>query len=318
MSDQEPPHDTSGDISSEFGEPLPVSYNTRDLIIYALGIGCTELKYVYEDDMDFAAFPTYPIVLAFKGTDTDVLTFPSPAMATQDMVMLPGFKTVLDGERYIEMVNPLPTEPTELFLKSKNIGVHKKGKGGLVESESILVDGSGKVYYRFISGAFYVGAKGFTDSGVTHSASITPPQRAPDAVEEQATGPFQTHLYRLSGDYNPLHIDPDMAVGMGFKEPILHGLCSLGHAARACLSAFGDNDPANFKALKLRFASPVLPGQTLVTSMWKDGPKVIFETKVKETGKVVINNAFSSSRLAPSCKTVSKYQRSKIKDSNNK
>ena len=104
MSDEEPLHDTSGDISSEFGEPLPVSYNTRDLIIYALGIGCNELKYVYEDDMDFAAFPTYPIVLAFKGTDTDVLTFPSPAMATQDMVMLPGFKTVLDGERYIEML----------------------------------------------------------------------------------------------------------------------------------------------------------------------------------------------------------------------
>ena len=196
----------------------------------------------------------------------------------------------------MEMVNPLPAGPDEevpeLFLKSKLVGLHAKGKNGLSTTEAVLVDGSGKVYYRFVSAAMMVGAKGFKDSGVNHSKTVVVPKRAPDKVVEQATSPTQTHLYRLSGDYNPLHVDPDFAVGMGFKEPILHGLCSLGFATRAVLGAYGDNDAANFKALSLRFSSPVLPGQTLVTSMWKEGNRVIFTTAVKETGKVCLSNAY--------------------------
>lgn len=235
-------------------------------------------------------------MLAFKGTDTDVLSFPSPAMASQPFVMLPGTKTGLDAERYIEMVNPLPAGPDAeippLFLKSKLVGLHAKGKNGLSTTEAILVDGAGKIYYRFISGAMMVGASGFKDSGVSHPRPVVVPKRAPDKVVEEATSPHQTQLYRLSGDYNPLHVDPDFATGMGFPEPILHGLCSLGFATRAVLGAFADNDAANFKALSLRFASPVLPGQTLVTSMWKEGNRVIFTTAVKETGKVCLSNSY--------------------------
>ena len=105
----------------------------------------------------------------------------------------------------------------------------------------------------------------------------------------------QTHLYRLSGDYNPLHIDPTMAKMMGFKVPILHGLCTLGIATRAVINAFADGNPSRFRAIKLRFSKPVLPGQTVVTQMWKDAVhpnRIIFNCITKETGLVVISNAY--------------------------
>mgnify|MGYP003695155355 FL=1 len=141
-------------------------------------------------------------------------------------------------------------------------------------------------------GAFLVGAKNFEDSGTTFSEKIVPPARAPDAVEEVPTSPFQSQLYRLSGDYNPLHISADFAQMVGFKEPILHGLCTLGMSARGLLRAFAGNDPARFHSIKLRFSKPVIPGQTLRVEMWDEGDgRIVFQTKVKETGAVVINNA---------------------------
>ena len=144
-----------------------------------------------------------------------------------------------------------------------------------------------------MSGAFLVGAKGFVDSGISFSKKIPIPERPPDAIEELKTLPNQAQIYRISGDYNPLHVDPEMAQMSGFKAPILHGLCSLGFSARGVLRAFAGNDPARFKALKLRFSKPVMPGQTLIVEMWNTGEnRIVFRTKVKETGKVAINNAF--------------------------
>jgi len=277
----------------DFAAPIKVSYNRRDLIVYAIGIGSNNLRYVFEDDGDFAAFPTYPIVLSFKGNANDTVSFPSPAMLEAvSFPPLPGIKAGLDGERYIERVNSLDPDGASLLLKSKIIGVHKRGSGGFVEQESILSDESGKVFYRMISGSFLVGAHGFSDSGITNSMKVPVPDRVPDRVVEHKTSPDQAQLYRLSGDYNPLHIEPGFAQMMGFKAPILHGLCTLGFSARAVLGAYADSDPDMFQALRVRFASPVMPGQTLVVKMWKEGRRIIFVTSVKETGKVVINNSY--------------------------
>lgn len=270
-----------------------VSYNKRDLLTYAVGIGCTELNFVYENAADFAAFPTYPIVLGFKGAEQDVVTFPSPAMMEGPrMPPLPGVRVGLDGEREIIKLAPMPTDGSELTLRTRVIGVHKRGSGASVENEAEIVDASGTVIYRIISGSFLVGAKGFKDSGTTNSEKVKPPARAPDAVVEMPTSPYQAQVYRLSGDYNPLHVDPDIATISGFEAPILHGLCSYGMTARAVLKQYCNNDPSKFKSIKARFASPVMPGQTLQVEMWKEGPKIVLQTKVKETGKVCINNAY--------------------------
>jgi acyl dehydratase len=272
---------------------INVSYTRRDLLLYAVGIGCDELHFVYENDPNFAAFPTYAIVLPFKGTENDVVDFPSAAMMQANVMPgLPGMKFVLDGERYLEVLRPIPPTPSTFQIRSKLVGVHPKPKGALVETIAEVVDSSGVVYVRIVSGTFVVGAKDVADSGTTYSQAVETPKRAPDAVQEMRTSPTQAHLYRLSGDYNPLHIDPTMAQMNGFPQPILHGLCTFGHAARAVLKSFAESNPQRFRAIRCRFASPVTPGDTLVTEMWKEGDRIIYVTKVKETGKVVINNAY--------------------------
>ena len=273
-----------------------VSYLTRDLLTYAVGIGCTDLNFVYENDKGFEAFPTYPIVLSFKGTDQDVLKFPSKAMGKgPSMPSLPGIIAGLDGERYIEKVKEIPKGGAKLRLRQRLAGIQKRGSGATVQQEAILEGEDGTVYYKMTGGTFLVGAKkGFTDSGENFAKKIPAPERAPDVVEEMVVPTNQAQIYRLSGDYNPLHVDPKAAKMMGFPDgPILHGLCSLGFTARAFVKNFCGNTGKNFKALGLRFASPVMPGQTLQVNFWNDSVpgRVIIQTKVKETGKVVISNA---------------------------
>lgn len=279
-----------------------VAYTRRDLLLYAAGINAQSLQFAWEEDDKFAAFPTFPIVLGFKGDRQGVVPFPSPAMANApESPPLEGIKFVLDGERSIEQINPLPIgipgdetdAPVTLKLRQRIIGVHKRGSGASVETEALIVDAKdGKIYTRMVSGGFFVGAEGFKDAGVTNSEKVSVPGRAPDAVDEIPVSVNQAKLYRLSGDYNPMHVDPNTAMAAGFKEPILHGLCSLGIATNALLERYAGGDPGQFRQVKLRFASPVLPGQTLQVESWKEADKIIFQVKVKETGKVCVNNAY--------------------------
>eukprot|EP00755_Sulcionema_specki_P002232 Sspe_Gene.3394::Locus_1113_Transcript_1_1_Confidence_1.000_Length_1112::g.3394::m.3394/K12405/HSD17B4; 3-hydroxyacyl-CoA dehydrogenase / 3a,7a,12a-trihydroxy-5b-cholest-24-enoyl-CoA hydratase / enoyl-CoA hydratase 2 len=271
-----------------------VAYTRRDLLIYALGIGCSELRYIYEKDRKFAAFPTYPVIFPFKGTDNDVLTFPSEAMKKgAKKPGLPGVKVVLDGEKLLESFHPIPVG-AKLRIKERLIGVHKRGSGAAMETEMLVTDLSGdKVYSRLISGAFFVGANDFTDAGVSYSEKVDLPKRPCDSTASYTTAANQAELYRLSGDYNPLHVDPKFAKAMGFKKPILHGLCSFGISARLVLNQYAGGDDKRFKAIKVRFSKPVLPGQTLEVEMWQESPeKIIFQTRIKETGEVCVNNAY--------------------------
>eukprot|EP00999_Lentomonas_sp_LEN2_P003107 NODE_958_length_1093_cov_63.995859_g914_i0.p1 GENE.NODE_958_length_1093_cov_63.995859_g914_i0~~NODE_958_length_1093_cov_63.995859_g914_i0.p1 ORF type:complete len:308 (+),score=71.00 NODE_958_length_1093_cov_63.995859_g914_i0:75-998(+) len=289
--------------------PQAVAYNKRDLLLYAKGVGETDLRYTYENTPGFSALPTYPVVLGLKGDSQDIVPFgvskkksdKKSADVTRGIPGIPKYdpNMILHGEQSIEILNPLPLEGN-FQLKGKIIGVYDKGKGMLMQSESTMVDANGKAYCKLVSGTFIRGLGGFGGIKQPKEVVYKPPKRNPDFVEEFKTSPDQAQLYRLSGDYNPLHVDPAVAKKVGFPAPILHGLCSLGIAGRAVLKHCCNYDASRFRSLKVRFATPVFPGETLVTEMWKEEGKIIFQTKVKERNVICISNAVAE--VAPASK----------------
>jgi acyl dehydratase len=116
------------------------------------------------------------------------------------------------------------------------------------------------------------------------------PDRAPDLVHQSITRPDQALIYRLNGDRNPLHADPEAAKRAGFPRPILHGLCSYGVACHALLAAVCDYDATRIRSFDVRFTSPVFPGETLATEIWIDGDVASFRCTVPERRVIAINN----------------------------
>jgi len=260
-------------------------YDDRDVILYNLGLGAkrTQLNLTFEGADDFQVLPTFGVIPPF-GAD---------APFSFDEIM-PNFSAnmLLHGEQYLEVRKyPIPTE-AKLVSYPKLIEVVDKGKSAIAITGTITKDASTgeEIFYNEMS-VFVRGSGGFggpskpTQRGRA-SAAYAPPKRNPDAVTEEKTSDDQAALYRLSGDRNPLHIDPAFSKVGGFDVPILHGLCFFGIAGKHIYEKFGA-----FKNIKVRFAGTVLPGQTIVTEMWKDGNFVIFQAKVKETGKLCIAGA---------------------------
>lgn len=205
--------------------------------------------------------------------------------------VVPNFSPMmlLHGEQYLEIRKfPIPTE-AKLVSYPKLIEVIDKGNAGIVVTGSTTKDAkTGEDVFYNESTVFIRGSGGFggAKKGGDRGAATTihkAPQRAPDAVITEKTTEEQAALYRLSGDRNPLHIDPEFSKVGGFKTPILHGLCFFGISGKHIVQQFG-----MIKNIKVRFAGTVLPGQTLKTEMWKEGNKVIFQTTVVETGKLCI------------------------------
>ena len=233
-----------------------------------------------EGDENFQSLPTFGVI-PFFSTETPY----------QISDLVPNFSPMmlLHGEQYLEILSyPIPTSGT-LVSHAKLLEVVDKGSAAIVKSGITTVNkATGKPLFYNESTVFLRGSGGFggqnkpLDRGASTAAN-NPPARAPDVVVEEKTTEEQAVLYRLSGDYNPLHVDPAFAKMGGFKVPILHGLCFMGIAAKAVYAQFGP-----YRNVKVRFAGSVLPGQTLVTEMWKEGNKVVFQTKVKETGKLAI------------------------------
>uniref|UniRef100_A0A1A8QGH1 Peroxisomal multifunctional enzyme type 2 n=1 Tax=Nothobranchius pienaari TaxID=704102 RepID=A0A1A8QGH1_9TELE len=265
------------------------SYDHLQCILYALGVGMStkdpdHLKFLYEGHPDFSCLPTFGVIPSFS------------AIMGGQILQIPGMDInlaqVLHGEQYLELYRPLPTSGT-LTSVSTIADVLDKGSGAVILCDVKTYNGEELVCFNQFS-VFVVGAGGFGGkrSSEQAKAPAPPPKRAPDAVVIESTTRDQAALYRLSGDWNPLHIDPSFAAMAGFKTPILHGLCSFGFAARHVLKQFADNDPSRFKAIKVRFAKPVIPGQSLQTEMWKEGNRIHIQCKVKETGDVVLTGAY--------------------------
>ncbi|MRG90405.1 peroxisomal multifunctional enzyme type 2 [Polyangium spumosum] len=273
--------------------PVHSSYDERDLSIYALGVGAAEnplddkeLRYVYEmHGQGFVPLPTYGVVPALSALmDLAKAGKTAPGMNY-------GLDRLLHGEQYLELSRPLPPK-AKLTHKAKVKEIWDKGKNALIVTEIRSVDESGEELIRNESTALIRGAGGWGgDRGPSADVNV-PPERAPDATIEQKIPENQALLYRLSGDWNPLHADPSFATAFGFSKPILHGLCTFGYAARHVIHAFAGGDARKFKSIKVRFADSVFPGETVVTEMWKESDeRVVFRCKVKERDKVVISNA---------------------------
>jgi acyl dehydratase len=266
-------------------------YNRRDCILYSLGIGCNDLRFIYENHPDFQVFPTILFALTLKGDSSDTQPFPPPFMKFEEV---PIAGPVLDAERYVELYRPLNSSET-LSMNSKCLSVSSKSSGTLVQTETIMTEVGGQVVARIVSGAFYVGSKGESlNKGQYHDfTEPLPLTKSPDTVVEERVSLNQCAIYRLSGDYNPLHIDPDIACTFGFEKPILHGLCTLGFAVRAVVSAFGGNKACSVKKIACRFSKPFIPGNVLQTEMWKISPnRIAFRVVSQEDKKVVIDRAY--------------------------
>ncbi|KAM7218987.1 peroxisomal hydratase-dehydrogenase [Rhypophila decipiens] len=260
-------------------------YTERDVMLYNLGVGAkrTDLKYIFEGAEDFQVIPTFGVIPPFDAE------YPY----SMDEVV-PNFSPMmlLHGEQYLEVKKyPIPTS-ARLISRGKLLEVVDKGNAAVLKNgvTTINAETGEELFYNEMT-VFLRGCGGFggqkkgEDRGASTAAN-KPPARMPDVVVEEKTTEEQAAVYRLSGDYNPLHVDPAFAKMGGFKVPILHGLCFFGIAGKAVYEKFGP-----FKNIKVRFAGTVNPGQTLVTEMWKEGKKVYFQTKVKETGKLAIGGA---------------------------
>ncbi|EME88634.1 uncharacterized protein MYCFIDRAFT_149244 [Pseudocercospora fijiensis CIRAD86] len=294
--------------------PVEVSWLKRDVLLFAASIGATsdELHYLYELHPNFSVFPTYPIILPFKHTTQEVIDFYAAQHSSRPQI--PGVpaldsKRVLDGERKIIFHKQLPTssEGRKFEARNKVVGVYDKGKPGTVlETQVDIVDQeSGEVYTTIIGSAFFIGQGGWGGPKGPKTETFPPPQgKAPDVVNEFATNEETAILYRLNGDYNPLHIDPKPGKAMGFGGVIIHGLFSWNSTAHALVKLLGGGDPGSIKEYAARFASPVKPGDVLLTEAWRMGTRdgegwedVRFTVKVKQTGKVCLSNGRAKMKI---------------------
>ncbi len=285
--------DVDAALGYEF-PPATSTYDERDLALYALGVGAArdpldtkELRYVYENHGEgFMPLPTYAVIPALNS----VLKL--LAEGKQAPGLNYGFDRVLHGEQYTELLRPLPPR-AKLRHQGKIKDIFDKGKNALVVTDIRTFNAeTGEELVRNELTTFVRGAGGWGGERGPSSDINVPPEREPDAVITEKTNENQALLYRLSGDWNPLHADPGFATAFGFPKPILHGLCTFGHVARHVLKSFRDSDARYFKSIKVRFAESVFPGETLRTEMWKESPtRILVRCRVVERDKVVISNA---------------------------
>lgn len=257
----------------------------RDTMLYALGVGLgadpmdeNQLQFVYEKNLK--ALPTMAIILGYPG----------PWHATLNTGVTRTH--VVHGEQGFVIHKPLPVEGT-ITGKTKLVAVLDKGadKGALLVTETDVRDkSSGELICTLTSTTFCRKDGGFGGPSGPQKPLQEIPSRAPDQICDLPTLPQAALIYRLSGDYNPLHAEPAFAANAGFKQPILHGRATFSVVGHALLKTLCGYDAAKFRSMEGRFSSPVYPGETIRTEMWLDGNVVTFRATVPTRGVTVLNN----------------------------
>jgi acyl dehydratase len=265
------------------GEPHERSWDSKDALLYAVGVGAglgdplAELEFTTENSagIEQKVLPTYAVLIAQGRTMASLGDF--------NRAML------VHAEQAIELHRPLPVAGT-VRTTSTVTGIYDKGSGALVVTENVAVDAAtGEPLATARSSAFIRGEGGFGGERGT-DAAWDRPDREPDHQVTYQTRPEQALIYRLSGDRNPLHVDPKFAAGGGFDRPILHGLCTYGVTGRALLHTLCGSDPARFLSMSGRFSRPVWPGESLTISVWRqDGSDTALFQTTKDDGTVVID-----------------------------
>lgn len=287
------------DVEKVVGAELPAAvatWDADDVILYHVGIGAgvpatddNELEYTYEARLK--VLPSFGVIPVFG--------------ALGGMIGLEGMSfnpmMLLHGEQAITLHKPLPTS-AKVSTSGRIANVYDKGKGAAVVIEAETRDDAGDLLCtnRFL--AFIRGEGGFGGEPGPAPGNVAP-EREPDVVAELTTLPQQALIYRLSGDKNPLHVDPAFAAMGGFDTPILHGLCSYGIVCKVVVDHALGGDVTKVAGYEARFAGVLFPGETIVTSMWREGEKVLINAVCKERGTPVITNAAitvaGSGALAP-------------------
>ena len=268
---------------------IPAAYGTRDCILYALGIGIGmdpmdegQLRFVYEKNL--IAFPTLASTLGWMGRLTD------PKFGVDERLV------VLADQRVV-LHRPLAPEATLISRPYvKEIIDKGEGNAAIIQSTRDLTTQDGTLVATVESSALARRHGGF--GGKVTASPVPPaiPARDPDRVCDLPTPPNLAQIFRLTGDTNPLHIDPERAKVAGFAKPILHGMASFGVAAHAIVRTLAGYDPARLAAIEARFARPIFPGETVRTEMWESGNLVAFRCRTVERGEVAIDNGLATLR----------------------
>jgi acyl dehydratase len=255
-------------------------YSDRETMLYALSIGMgrdpldeSELRFVFEKDLQ--AVPTLATVLT---------RIPLHQASGLD------YTKVVHGEQRLTLHRPLPASG-ELIADARVVGAYDKGpgRGAIVLLQTdVRSSADGAPLYTLLSTAFARGDGGFGGPAGSGPAPHPIPARAPDLTETLDTRSDQALLYRLNGDRNPLHADPEFARRAGFPAPILHGLCTYGVACRAVLRAVASYRAERVRAFDVRFSSPVYPGDAIATDLWVDGSTVSFRCRVPQRSDALV------------------------------
>jgi Acyl dehydratase len=293
------PIDREKALGADLGETTG-SYGPDDVILYHLGIGAgfratdaKELEYTYEKNLK--VLPSFSVV-ASSGMTARARREKSGDESRQQRTVglgnVPGLSfnpaLLLHGEQDIQIHRPLPTA-AEFTTRGRVAEIYDKGKAALVVVEYASRDAQGPLFTNRMS-LFLRGEGGF--GGPSGPApSNTRPDRAPDGTVDSATLPQQALLYRLNGDKNPLHADPEFAARGGFDKPILHGLCSFGIVCKAIVDSALGGDPTRVARYSVRFAGVAFPGETLRTSWWRENGTLLLDVQSVERGSPIISNA---------------------------